>query len=428
MVKMALTPASQAASMPSSEPPTTAITSLLCFLARRATLMTTFPRRQRKEKAGLFYSFPFPGILFSPAGPEKRGTDMTEQNKRRLRLALAIISAAAVLIIAALSAYRIWERPPERQEEAQPAELREEAEEALAPSSPAEAERAPTGRSDGVYTLLLAGLDRASSSTDTILVGRLDTGRRRLDLVSIPRDTIINRDWSVRKINAAYAAAANAGAVPLDGLREQIRCLTGFTPDCCAVVDLDVFEQAVDLAGGVDYEVPVPMHYDDPAQGLSIHLEPGLQHLDGKQAMGLVRYRSGYVNGDLDRVAVQQSFLRAAAAQFVSLGSIPNLRALALLLAEHTDTDLSAANVAFLLRQALLCGDEIHLAVMPNTPAETHGLSYTYVELEPWLDMLNESLNPFDLPITAANLDLVYRVDGRVYATSGILRGAEYYW
>lgn len=347
---------------------------------------------------------------------------MSDRSIRRVRLCLAVFFTLAALGAAALAAYLLWETPPARRDEEEPAPL-------AAPEDEPEPEepRAPAGRTDKVYTLLLAGLDRASNSTDTILVGRLDTGRHRLDLVSIPRDTLINRDWSVRKINAVYPAAINGGGAPLDALREQIRCLTGFVPDCCAVVDLDVFAQAIDLVGGVDFDVPVDMYYEDAAQGLSIRLAAGPQHLDGQQAMGVVRYRSGYPGGDLDRVAVQQSFLRAAAAQFVSLGSVPNLRALAQLLAEHTDTDLSAANVAFLLRQGLLCGGEIHFAVMPNTPADVRGLSYTFVELAPWLEMINERLNPFDQPVTAANLDLVYREGGRVCASSGVLRGAEYY-
>ena len=348
---------------------------------------------------------------------------MSEKNKRRARLVLAVFFALAALAAAALSAYRIWETPPARQESAEPEPLAPAAEEPL----PQE-ESAPAGRTDGVYTLLLAGLDRASGCTDTILVGRLDTGRHRLDLVSIPRDTLVNLDWSVRKINAVYAGTANAGGDALEGLRREIRRLTGFAPDCCAVVDLDVFVQAVDLIGGVEFEVPQAMYYEDPAQGLSIRLEPGLQRLDGQQAMNLVRYRSGYVNGDLDRVAVQQSFVRAVAEQLISRGNIPNLRALAALVAEHTDTDLTAANIAYLLRQTLLCGGEIHLSVMPVTPVELHGISYVFVELEPWLTLINESLDPFDLPVTAANLDLVTRIEGRFSATSGRLLGAEYYW
>lgn len=346
---------------------------------------------------------------------------MNEQKKRTVRICLAVFCVLCALTAAVFSAYMIWEQPPVRQAEPSPAALA-----APEPEEPAEPS-APAGRTDRIYTLLLAGLDRASGSTDTILVGRLDTGRHELNLVSLPRDTLVNLPWSVRKLNAVYAGTANSGGAALEGLKEQIRCLTGFTPDCCAVVDLDVFVQAVDLIGGVDFEVPREMHYDDPAQGLSIHLEAGLQHLDGQQAMGLVRYRSGYLNGDLDRVEVQQGFLRAAAGQLVSLGSIPNLRALSQLVAEHTDTDLSPANIAFLLRQALLCKENIRFAVMPNTPAEVHGLSYTFVELEPWLEMLNDRLNPFEQPVTAANLDLVYRVNGAVYASSGLLRGADYY-
>jgi anionic cell wall polymer biosynthesis LytR-Cps2A-Psr (LCP) family protein len=46
--------------------------------------------------------------------------------------------------------------------------------------------------------------------------------------------------------------------------------IIGFEPDGYAVVDLSVFEQLVDLMGGITFDVPVDMHYSDPTQGLNI--------------------------------------------------------------------------------------------------------------------------------------------------------------
>ncbi len=352
---------------------------------------------------------------------------MSEKKKRRARAALAGLCVLFILASAFVSAVTVLEEPPAREEAEAPG--KSAAEETEAPAGALPEAAVPAGRMGGVYTLLLAGLDSASGSTDAILVGRLDTGRHRLDLVSLPRDTLVNLAWEVRKLNAVYPAAVNRGESGLEALRQQIRCLTGFLPDCSAVIDMDVFEQAVDLIGGVDFDVPIPMSYDDPEQGLSIRLEAGPQRLSGAQAMGLVRYRSGYLNGDLDRVAVQQDFLRAALGQMIARGGLPALKELAQLVAEHTDTDLSAANVVWLLRQLLLCGkDGVQLTVMPNTPADVHGLSYVTVELEPWLTLLNERLNPYDLPVTPSALDVVYRVGGAWQASSGRLRGPEYYW
>ena len=145
--------------------------------------------------------------------------------------------------------------------------------------------------------------------------------------------------------------------------------------------------------------------------------------------MGLVRYRSGYLNGDLDRVAVQQRFMEAALGELLSLGSVPRLPELVTLLASHMDTDLSAANIAWLVRQALLCQrEDLHFYTMPNTPVTVAGLSYTLAEPDEWLTMINDCLNPYTTPIRLENLDLVYHDAEGYHATSGYLRGAGYYY
>jgi len=149
--------------------------------------------------------------------------------------------------------------------------------------------------------------------------------------------------------------------------------------------------------------------------------------LNGEQAMGVVRYRSGYENGDIDRVEVQQAFLKALAKQFISLGNIPNITELVRLLSENMDTDLSAANIAFFLRQALMCkSEDINFYTMPNTPDFVRGLSYTFVELPEWLEMVNSCLNPYSEPITASNVSIVYK-DGDMVKCTGRLKGKWYF-
>jgi anionic cell wall polymer biosynthesis LytR-Cps2A-Psr (LCP) family protein len=71
----------------------------------------------------------------------------------------------------------------------------------------------------------------------------------------------------------------------------------------------------VDAAGGIEFDVPVRMLYNDPYQNLSIDLQPGRQVLDGEKAEMLMRYRKGYQEGDLSRIGVQQAFLEAALEQ-----------------------------------------------------------------------------------------------------------------
>ena len=346
-----------------------------------------------------------------------------EKNNKRLFFSafLTLLGVFALIGIALYCVYMLWEKAPDVEPEAPKAISTEK-------TSDSDIEPVSPDRQQDIYTILLVGNDDGNGNTDTIVVGRLDTVNHTMDFVSIPRDTLVNLDWNVRKINAVYAGTANSGGVAIDGLKTQIRNLIGFNVDCYAVIDLDVFVDTVDLMGGVWFDVPQAMHYEDPGQNLYIHIDAGYQCLNGEQAMGVVRYRSGYANGDLGRIEMQQQFLKAVASQFISLGNIPNISQVVSLLAKNMDTDLSAANIAFFLRQALLCDSEnINFHTMPNTPDMVYGLSYTFVELDPWLEMINQCLNPYNASVTAANLDVVYKSGGTILSTSGNLRGSWYY-
>ena len=287
--------------------------------------------------------------------------------------------------------------------------------------------RSGAERRDAVYTLLLAGVDEVSGNTDTILVGRIDAEARRMDFVSIPRDTYVNLPWDVRKINCVYSGTKASGGSGLEGLRGAVRSLTGFEPDCCAVVDLGTVKEAIELMGGVYFDVPFDMDYEDSTQNLHIHIPAGYQCLNGEQCVQLCRYRKNYVNGDLDRIALQHDFLRAAAKQFISFGSIPNLAKVVQLVTASVDSDLTAANIAFFLRCAIQCrAEDLRFYTMPNVPADAGGLSYTFVDLGEWLPLLNDALNPFETEIGAENLDVVYLENGAFRSTSGTIRDERY--
>jgi len=143
--------------------------------------------------------------------------------------------------------------------------------------------------------------------------------------------------------------------------------------------------------------------------------------------MWLCRFRSGYVNGDLDRIKVQHDFLKAAADQFLQLGSIPNIPQVVQILAENMDTNMSASNMAWFARQFLRCrSEDINFYTAPNTPAYVRDLSYTFLDLYNWLRMVNECLNPGLQPVSEGQLDLVYLRGGEVCCTTAI-QGLSYF-
>ena len=98
------------------------------------------------------------------------------------------------------------------------------------------------------------------------------------------------------------------------------------------------------------------MRYSDPSQGLEIKLSAGKQHLDGAEAIQLVRFRSGYAMADITRTSVQRDFVKAAFTQWASVKSVVKLPVLMGILRKNVTTDLSAANMMWLCRAILSCG------------------------------------------------------------------------
>lgn len=261
-------------------------------------------------------------------------------------------------------------------------------------------------RKRGNSTILLAGTDASGDRTDTIMLLNIDRKAGKLSLMSIPRDTKVNSTYTPHKINAAYGVNGS-GEQGMDALMEYVSECIGFRPDGYMLIDLNVFVELVDLMGGVRFDVPCDMYYNDPTQDLYINLQAGEQKLNGEQAMGVVRFRSGYAMADLERVNVQRDFLSAALHQWVSVKNLWKLpKALSLLL-DHTLTDLSTANLLWMAESVVLCGTgDMMMTTIP------HGLNgdgeYVLIDAQETLDLVNESFCPYEQGITMDDLYIAY--------------------
>ena len=261
-------------------------------------------------------------------------------------------------------------------------------------------------RKRGNSTILLSGTDASGDRTDTIMLLNIDRKAGKLSLMSIPRDTKVNSTYTPHKINAAYGVNGS-GEQGMDALMEYVSECIGFRPDGYMLIDLNVFVELVDLMGGVRFDVPCDMYYNDPTQDLYINLQAGEQKLNGEQAMGVVRFRSGYAMADLERVNVQRDFLSAALHQWVSVKNLWKLpKALSLLL-DHTLTDLSTANLLWMAESVVLCGTgDMMMTTIP------HGLSgdgeYVLIDAQETLDLVNESFCPYEQGITMDDLYIAY--------------------
>lgn len=260
-------------------------------------------------------------------------------------------------------------------------------------------------RKDDCCTILLAGTDESGDRTDTIMLLNIDRGQKRMSLMSIPRDTKVNSTYVPHKINSAYGVNGK-GEEGMDSLMDYVAECVGFRPDGYMLLELDVFIELVDLFGGVEFDVPVDMDYEDPSQDLYIHLNKGLQTLDGEEAMGVVRFRSGYADADIGRVSVQRDFMLAAIDQWVSVKNVLKLPQALSLLGRYAQTDLSVSNLLWLAESVLLCGtDDMYMTTMPFY------ISGDYVVVaadEGYLNLLNEYFNPYARGISWDDLYIAY--------------------
>lgn len=163
-------------------------------------------------------------------------------------------------------------------------------------------------------TLLILGLDDAAQNTDVVLLARYDPNASRLAFLQLPRDTYLENGEEYPKLNHIYAASYARTQDNRLAAKETAACLAaslGVQIDGCVTLRFSALARLVDRLGGIPMDLPFEMEYEDPAQNLRISLPKGKTVLNGEQAVWFVRYRSGYVEGDLGRVDAQKLFLSA---------------------------------------------------------------------------------------------------------------------
>lgn len=258
------------------------------------------------------------------------------------------------------------------------------------------------------YNILVSGLDDDNGGSDTNILVRFDVPNKRIDLVSLPRDTLLHNEYRNNKLNFAYAK----GGTEL--LMEQIENLLGVPVDFYVTVNLKGFIALVDQIDGVDFDIPINMDYDDPYQDLHIHFTKGPRHLNGKEAMEVVRFRhnndgTGYGTEDIGRIGTQQAFLKAVAKQLLQIGNVKNIPALVDIFCTYVKTDLTTGNLVWLGNEALNIGTEnIHFATLPGDGSGYYNKQSVYVlDAQATCDLVNEALNPYNEALTLEDMDIL---------------------
>ncbi len=246
-------------------------------------------------------------------------------------------------------------------------------------------------------TLAVFGVDEDGYRTDVIFVLNYNSETGKSRVISIPRDTKV--DWSeeqqekMREIKGYSISVSKINEmtsyVGMEHINEftvpEIEELLGIQIDNYVIITIDAFKQIVDAIGGVEVDVPVlngnGLHYDDNSQDLHIHLDPGLQLLDGEAAEGLVRFRKGYLEGDVGRIKTQQLFLEAFAKKVTSpqiITKVPNIIT-TIMKTVTTDIKLSEISDYFPYLKSM-SADKISFNIIPGEGKYIGGKSYFIVD------------------------------------------------
>ena len=260
--------------------------------------------------------------------------------------------------------------------------------------------------------------------------------------MSIPRDTMVNVPWDIKRINSVYNYYGG-GEKGIKALYKEISQLVGFEPDYQVIVEWEAVGKIVDAMGGVYFDVPRDMNYEDPVQDLSIHQTKGYRLLSGDDAMQVLRYRHdnrkngkmlGYPDGDLGRIKTQQGLLKAMIEQLMSLKNITKVNEFIKVFNENVETDLSFQNMLWFAKQAFLGNssgakldtEKVNFVTMPNKNVSCwsrvyHSYqSYVTPNAQELLELVNNELSPFVEPSTMRDLDIMsVNSDGSVSSTTG---------
>ena len=293
-------------------------------------------------------------------------------------------------------------------------------------------------KSKDFYTVLILGRDTGGGgNTDTMLLASYDVTNQKAAVMSIPRDTMVNVSWDVKKINSVYNMNGG-GEKGISALYKEIAQLVGFEPDYKVIVEWEAVGKIVDAIGGVYFDVPYEMSYHDPYQDLVIEQAKGYRLLTGDDAMQVIRWRKnddGGGVGDNDRMGIQQDFLKAMIKQLMTPANVLNIGKLSTVFQESVETDLSFQEILWFGQQAVSGGlsvENVEFFTMPWygvgawSRSYKQNLSYVIPKANDLLDIVNNKLSPFVEVFTLGNLDIMsVNSDGSLRSTTGHVEDAK---
>lgn len=247
-------------------------------------------------------------------------------------------------------------------------------------------------------------LGESTGMSDTIVVAQYDPKTQEAAMLSIPRDTFVGKDirhaTSNDKINAKYSHGET-----IDETLAAVNELTGLNIKNYVLVDTKALNKLVDVIGGLNFEVPMDMNYDDASQDLHIHLKAGYQKLTGNQVEQLVRFRhnnngSSYykvygVGEDFGRMRTQREVIMALAKQTLKFKNVTEIFNIIDIFKDYVKTNMNLDDIKDYVPYAIEMNmDDIKTGQVPGTDGPSNIGIYVFVpDKEETKELVDELFN-----------------------------------
>ncbi len=277
-------------------------------------------------------------------------------------------------------------------------------------------------KSVGRINILLlgeSGYEDDYKLTDSIMVVSYNPQTQQASMLSVPRDTYVGKkDKNSASVN--YLASYKVNSVYRNGTNiteavERIEDLVGIDIDNYVLIDTDAIVQIVDAIGGVKFNVPIDMNYDDNNQNLHIHLQAGEQLIDGAKAEQLLRFRHNqdytsypeeYGDNDLGRMRTQREFIQETLKQLIKFENVTKVLDLLDIVFNNVKTDLSMETIKCYIPYAFKFDmNNIKSGMVPGTNEKCNGIWIYVANKKQTQELVNELFT--DIAISNENTNTV---------------------
>lgn len=328
-----------------------------------------------------------------------------KQSKRRFALKISLFLTLSLFLVVASYAVSLQKKASNAADRAY---------EAVADRTKSEKREIEVEPATDNVAVLFIGVDDSelraqgdsNSRSDALLLATLNPKQKTVNLVSIPRDSYVyipeigRRD----KINHAHAFGGTGATI------ETVEELFEIPVDYYVKMNFNAFIDVVDAFGGVEVEVPYERIEKDENDQNTIHLKPGLQHLDGRHALALARTRK--LDSDVERGKRQQMILEAIMKEAISVKSITKYGDVIDAIGDNMKTDMTFKEMMSFLEYVKGGMPKVNSLTLTGEDDMSTGIYYYKVdeaELEELKHLLQAHLGliPDSSSMTKADAELV---------------------